>query len=76
MEMYEIIKHKQTDAYNNYMQKHKGDIDFKTKEINQKESHIISVRIKINYIMKQCSLCISSIYIKTFKKYHTRHISK
>ena len=34
--MYERIKSKQTDAYNKYMQKHKDDIDFKSKRNQSK----------------------------------------
>ena len=46
------------------MEKHTCDVDFKTKEISQKESHITSVRIQINYSKKQCSICITFTYKK------------
>ena len=42
------IKLKQNTIYNKYMEKHKDDIEFKTKEINQKEKHIIGVRVSIS----------------------------
>ena len=62
--MYARIKNKQIQAYNKYMENTNMILISKTKEIKQKESHIISVRIKLKYNKKHNSICIIIIYIK------------